>query len=69
MSKPIANLNWSLTVDCPKCDFMNDLANTHHDSESSIATHIFSNDWDSLDGWEVTCEECSHEFTIDKVEY
>lgn len=66
---PIAHLDWSLTVRCPKCDHANDLADGRHDTEHDIARHIFSNDWDVLKGWEVTCEHCGHEFTIEKVEY
>lgn len=67
--KPTANLDWSLTVDCPACGESNDLAAQEHDSEYSISRHIFSNEWDKLSGWEVTCEHCAHEFTIDGVEY
>ena len=66
---PIANLDWSLHVNCPKCDESNDLASGTHDTEHHIATAIFKNDWDKLEGWEVTCEHCGHEFTIQKVEY
>ena len=64
-----ALLDWGLHVDCPKCELSNNLASGLHDSEYSIARHIFSNDWDKLDGWEVTCEGCEHEFTIERVEY
>jgi Zn finger protein HypA/HybF involved in hydrogenase expression len=67
--KPIANLDWSLYVYCPKCEQDNDLARARHDRENDIAKHIFSNDWDKLNDWEVTCEHCSHEFKIEKVEY
>jgi DNA-directed RNA polymerase subunit RPC12/RpoP len=70
MSKrPTANLEWSLYVDCPKCGESNDLAEPHHDTEHDIARHLFSNDWDNLEGWEVTCGHCGHEFEIEKVEY
>ena len=67
--KPTAFINWSLNVDCPKCEHDNDLADSIHDTEYSIAKHVFSNDWDKLDGWEVVCEKCNHEFNIDKVDY
>jgi hypothetical protein len=67
--KPIANLSWSLTVDCPNCDCENDLSDPYHDAEHHISTHIFSGDWDKLNGLPVACESCLHEFTIDKVEY
>lgn len=68
-AKPIANLDWSLFVYCPKCDESNNLASAEHDAEHEIARRIFTNDWDSLSGWEVTCEHCGHEFTIERVEY
>jgi hypothetical protein len=67
--KPTALLNWGLHVDCPKCGESNDLASSPHDTEHYIAGHIFSNTWDKLDDWEVTCEHCDHEFTIGRVEY
>jgi phage FluMu protein Com len=67
--KPTANLDWSLHVDCPKCDESNNLASQKHDAENSIANHIFKNEWDKLECWEVTCEHCGHEFEIEKVEY
>lgn len=68
-AKPTANLYWSLHVDCPKCGKSNDLAGGEHDVEHDIARHIFTNDWEGLRGWEVTCEHCGHEFTIERVEY
>lgn len=68
-AKPIANLEWSLYVHCPKCGDSNDLAGHEHDVDHDIAHHIFTNNWDRLDGWEVTCESCGHEFTIERVEY
>lgn len=67
--KPTALLNWSLHVDCPKCSLSNDLASSLHDGEHDIARLIFTNVWDKLEGWEVTCEGCEHEFTIERVEY
>ena len=69
IKRPVAQLDWSLTVYCPACDESNDLASGQHDSEDSIARYIFSNDWDKLAGWEVTCEHCGREFTIERVEY
>jgi ribosomal protein S27E len=66
---PVARFEWSLHVDCPKCKKGNDLASPEHDGEFDIAKHIFNNNWDALKGWEVTCEHCGHEFTIEKVEY
>lgn len=67
--KPTALLDWGLYVDCPKCSLSNNLASGLHDCEHSIARLIFSNAWDKLNGWEVTCEGCGHEFEIDRVEY
>jgi hypothetical protein len=66
---PIAQLDWSLNIECPACSVDNDLAAGDHDTENDIARHIFSNQWDSLKDWEVTCEICGHEFTIEKIEY
>jgi len=67
--KPTALLDWSLHVDCPQCFLGNNLANCLHDTENSIAGHIFTHAWDKLEGWEVKCEGCGHEFEIDRVEY
>lgn len=67
--KPIAFLDWCLHVDCPECNESSNLANPEHDAEHDIARHIFSNAWDKLNDWEVTCEHCGHEFTIERVEY
>jgi DNA-directed RNA polymerase subunit RPC12/RpoP len=67
--KPIANLYWHLYVDCPKCGDSNDLADYEHDAENEIAGCIFNNEWQKLQGWEVTCAHCQHEFEIEKVEY
>jgi hypothetical protein len=64
-----ALLEWSLHVDCPKCDESNNLADSEHDTEHSISLHIFSNAWDKLEGGEVTCQHCGHEFALEKVEY
>ncbi|OLP04615.1 hypothetical protein [Rhodoferax antarcticus] len=66
---PTATLDWSLRVECPKCKHENDLADGVHDTENTIARHIFSNDWDKLAGWGVTCQHCAHEFTLGCVEY
>lgn len=68
-TKPVAQLDWSLYVACPKCDESNDLASAKHDPEHDIGRRIFTNDWDALKGWEVTCEHCGNEFQIERVEY
>lgn len=67
--KPTATLTWNLYVDCPQCGKSNDLAGGHHDTDHGIAKRIFTNAWDKLDGWEVECEHCGHEFQIERVEY
>jgi DNA-directed RNA polymerase subunit RPC12/RpoP len=67
--RPTALLDWSLYVDCPKCGKFNDLAEPDHDTENEIGKHLFTNAWDKLNGWEVKCQHCGHEFTIEKVEY
>ena len=69
MQKPTAFLDWSLNVECPKCEHENDLADSGHDYENQISTHIFSGEWGKLGNFTVTCEECLYEFSIDKVEY
>lgn len=67
--QPTALLDWSLYVDCPECELSNNLASCLHDSEYDIARRIFTNEWDKLAGWEVTCEGCGHKFLLDGVEY
>lgn len=66
---PTALLHWSLYVDCPECQRENDLETQKHNSEYEISNRIFTNRWDSLAGWEVTCEYCGHEFKLGKVEH
>ena len=56
-------------MDCPKCELSNNLASGLHDVEHDIARRIFTNEWDKLAGWEVTCEGCGHEFLLGGVEY
>lgn len=63
-----ATLNWSLVVDCPKCEYENDLSD--NDDEYLVATKIFNKKWDELKGHECTCSKCGHEFFLDGgVEY
>lgn len=68
-AQPVARLDWSLHVDCPKCGRSNDLATGDHDPEYTVARAIFTNAWHELDGHEVTCIGCGHEFSIKTVEY
>lgn len=69
LTQPVAQLDWSLHVECPKCEEDNDIAGPEHDSEHTIAQAIFTNAWDKLEGHEITCEYCGHEFTLARVEY
>ena len=69
LTKPVAQLDWSLHVECPKCEEDNDIAGPAHDSEHTIAQAIFTNAWDKLEGHEITCEHCGHEFELARVEY
>ena len=69
VQRPTALLDWSLHVDCPKCGLSNNLASCLHDTEFTIARHIFTDAWDKLEGWEVTCEGCEHEFLLGGIEY
>jgi hypothetical protein len=69
LHQPVAQLYWSLHVDCPKCDERNDISRQVHDSENTISLHIFTNAWDKLEGHEITCEHCGHEFELARVDY
>lgn len=64
---PLAILSWSLDVECPKCRADIDL--TDIDDEGYVSMAIFNNKWDDLEGLEVECPECEHEFMISGVEY
>ena len=66
--KNIANLNWSLDIQCPKCEHVFDLSNSGNDDEGEISIRIFNNRWDDLKGIPVVCPECEELFLIDKVE-
>ena len=66
---PVAQLDWSLYVDCPSCDESFDLADTDHDTDYTLSKKIFNNQWDRVKGHEVTCPHCNHEFTLGGVEY
>lgn len=62
-----AYLEYSVNVECPKCEESTDLVD--NDDDHIVSRAIFSNNWDALKGHEVTCEHCGHEFKIEKVEY
>ena len=53
---------WHDLVTCPNCHKPNDLVNG--DDDSIIAQAIFNDDWDKLQGLEVCCNYCEHEFEI-----
>lgn len=65
----IAQLDWSLEVECPNCKTDLNLADGDYDSEGDISSAIFTNRWDRLNGFEICCEKCSHDFLLDSVEY
>jgi hypothetical protein len=67
----IAQLDWSLVVECPGCKKDIDLASGDYDSNSDcrISGSIFNNKWDDLRGLEITCEKCKHNFELESVEY
>ena len=62
-----AYLSWSLDIDCPKCNESIDLSDD--DDDNVVSGAIFHNNWDALDGHEVTCKHCAHEFKVKTVEY
>lgn len=63
----IANLSWSLYVECPECK--QDFDVSDQDSEYVVAKAIFNNKWDDLIGYEVVCPHCQHKFELTGVEY
>jgi hypothetical protein len=64
---PTATLTCSLDVECPKCEKEVDLL--YEDEDNGVSRAIFNNNWGDLNGYEVKCPECGHEFTLDGVEY
>ncbi len=64
-----ATLDWSLDVDCPDCKESVNLTEYDSATDYSIAKLIFNNKWSQLEGYEITCPHCAHEFKLDKVEY
>ena len=67
MKKSVANLNWSLWIECPHCGQDIDLAD--HDEEGQWSDPIFKNEWDKLCGQEVWCPECNETFQVEEVVY
>lgn len=66
----VAFLDWSLDIDCPRCGNVVDLVQYDADSgDNDIANMIFRNRWDHLEGYDIECPRCKHDFKIDRVEY
>jgi len=64
---PIAQMNWSMDIKCPKCKKNIDLADV--DDDGVYSEPIFNNRWDDLIDEGVCCPNCDHEFLIGGVEY
>lgn len=65
--KATAQIDVSLTVDCPHCNEQNNLLNNHHDCDGEITTKCFS-DWSLFDE-DFQCEFCEKEFNVNNIEY
>lgn len=65
--KPSAVLSWSLYATCPHCNETMDLADIEDDNAVPVA--LFTNRWNELVDYEVTCSGCGREFRIAGVEY
>ena len=63
----VAYLDWSLWVERPK--YGNDTDLSAEDDDSVYVSAIFHNNWGALNGTDVVCSQCHHEFKLDKVEY
>lgn len=68
IENPVAYLDWSVNVKCPKCGDGFDIKEGDRDCDGLIARAIFGNAWGQLKGHEVTCD-CGHEFKLSAVEY
>jgi len=69
MIEPTGVLDWSLTIECPKCNEDLDLSSGDYNSDGCISTPIFNNKWDDLKGLEIQCACCEHDFYIKEVVY
>ena len=65
--KPAAQLDWSLYVECPKCQHYFDLGDD--DPDYCVSKSIFNNDWGALKDYETECPSCGFEFQISGAEY
>lgn len=71
MNSAEARLDYGVKIDCPRCGLTTDLINDDcgADDENEISTPIFTNKWDAINGFEVSCHHCDHEFSISKLVY
>lgn len=60
-----AQLNFSIDVECPRCNEDFDLTDSYLDDLGCV----FTNRWEELIGFEVVCPHCAYEFAIDGLEY
>ena len=63
----VARLDWTLFISCPACDASVDLVD--QDEDGCFSHAIFNNKWEEAKGESVYCDECSHEFTVEGIEY
>ena len=69
MKKAIANLDWSLFIECPYCNVDMDLADADIDYDYMFSKAIFYNEWENLKDIEVECSFCDQTFLIEEVIY
>jgi C4-type Zn-finger protein len=70
MKKAIAQLEFSILIECPWCTEEIDLANYYLTDECQIiAKYIFNNKWEKLVDYELTCPCCDQKFLMEKLEY
>ena len=67
MEKVKVSLHYRLWVNCPKCNEDFDLVD--QDDDNVVSTAIFTNKWGDLEGYEIYCPKCEHEFEIKEIEY
>ena len=67
--RPRPLLSFSLDVDCPKCGLSFDISSDGNDPEGRIGEKVFTNQWKEVEGEEVYCPHCEHEFEVGEVEY
>ena len=67
VQRAVAELDWRLTICCPKCKEITNLLQQDYDGD--MATAIFNNKWEKLENWEVTCDSCDYEFKVSEVVY